>query len=80
MPETNFEYIEFKKAFDTGKTSIWFILKKNSIISLGQVKWFGLWRQYVFWPASSTIFSAGCLKDIQTFITQAMQERKRRLK
>jgi hypothetical protein len=43
---------------------------------LGWIAWNCRWRQYVFYPRDSMMFSAGCLADIQDFLTQAMAERK----
>ena len=35
---------------------------------LGLIKWSGGWRQFAFFPEGATIWSAGCLKDVQTFL------------
>ena len=77
MPPTEFEYIRFEEIIKPDrKTSTWIIFNKRFETILGTIRWWSHWRQYVFFPQESTIFSVGCLKDIQTFISQAMQERK----
>ncbi len=38
--------------------------------SLGEVKWYGSWRQYCFFPESDTVWNATCLKDIQAFLDE----------
>jgi hypothetical protein len=32
---------------------------------LGVIKWYGPWRQYVFYPHASTLFNAGCLRELE---------------
>ena len=49
MPES--KYIEFDLVGDTGKTEIWNILSKASEFILGQIRWYGPWRQYCFYPS-----------------------------
>lgn len=76
MIATDFEFIRFEQVGDTGKTTVWRCVNKRYDTILGAIRWFGSWRQYVFLPAINTFFSSGCLKDIQEFINQLMQERK----
>jgi len=75
---THYQYIDFVQFGDTGKTTIWRCLTRHGDI-LGRVKWFPGWRQYCFFPSEdiSTVFSAGCLADIQAFIGELMAERGR---
>ena len=47
---------------------------------LGFVSWQAGWRQYVFHPIENTYYSSGCLSQIASFISNAMQKRKRDLK
>ena len=49
-------------------------LKSNDL--LGNVEWYGAWRQYCFQPEEGCVFSAGCLKDIEAFLAALMAERK----
>ena len=49
------------------KTHIWAVRSKNGGI-LGEIYWYGPWRQYNFNPRPDTTFSSGCLNDIATFI------------
>jgi hypothetical protein len=64
-----YEYISISWAGTSasGKTSIHSV-EANSGGHLGEIKWFGRWRQYVFYPAFGTVYSAGCLEDIRDFI------------
>jgi len=43
---------------------------------LGVIRWYGPWRQYAFFPESSTLYSAGCLQDIQNHIIFLMERRR----
>ena len=69
--KTQYQYIHFVKVRDKPKTSVWNCLTRQGD-RLGQVKWFGSWRQYCFFPNDEllTVFSAGCLLDIYSFITE----------
>lgn len=58
------------------KTMIWEVTSRSSSAVLGEIKWFGRWRQYCFWPFSNTVFNVGCLEDIQHFIEQLMEMRR----
>jgi hypothetical protein len=42
---------------------------------LGVIRWWGPWRQYVFEPAGPSIYSAGCLADVQTALKEAGAQR-----
>ena len=38
---------------------------------LGTICWHGPWRHYVYAPAGPSIYSTGCLQQIQAWIDQA---------
>lgn len=67
--DVEYEFIDivFLRSSESGKTSVWGVYTKRGD-ELGQIRWFGRWRQYVFFPANSTVYSAGCLVDIVDFI------------
>jgi hypothetical protein len=66
--KTEYQYIAFIKTGDTGKTTKWSCRNKRYDAELGEIKWFGGWRQYCFFPTCQAVYSAGCLKDIADFI------------
>jgi len=76
MLKTKYKYIEFELLEDKDKTSVWECLSINSPVRLGIVKWYSHWRQYCYFPDENTVYSKGCLEDINDFITQLMLERK----
>ena len=74
---TSYEYITIKEAgpLPGKKTNRWTVHSKHGDF-LGAIMWFGRWRQYTFSPEKQTVFSAGCLDDIRSFITEEMSKRK----
>ena len=52
---------------DGMKTAIWLVLDKAGGV-LGQVKWFGRWRKYSFFPMPDCVFEGTCLREIARFI------------
>lgn len=69
-------YVQFTEIKDTGKTKVWDVHNSNDGSYLGEIRWFGNWRKYVFFPAELTIWSSDCLADVAKFIDQRMDERK----
>ncbi len=74
------KYLEFDWIGHTGKTDIWNVLSKSSGYILGQIKWYGAWRQYCFWPSPKTIFNPQCMEDINQVIKQLMEDRRKKPK
>lgn len=78
----NTKWLIFGKLdFPKRKTEIWQVMSVKGVF-LGDIKWFGRWRCYAFFPEEETIFNGVCLKDIEVFINQLMYKRKlsRRIK
>ncbi len=74
--EYQYIYIRFvQKVSALGITSIWNCLNAKSGGQIGKVAWYSPWRSYCFFPCPDTVYSAGCLADIQDFIGQLMRER-----
>lgn len=85
--KTHYEHIMFRKVprkkQERRVTDIWQCYTQPKerggiMYPLGTVKWMPQWRQYCFFPPFDglvTIFSAGCLQDIQDFLKQAMKVR-----
>jgi len=75
--KTQYTYIHFELLGDTGKTTRWCCRNTRSNSVLGGIYWNGAWRQYCFHPFPETVFSSGCLEDIQDFIGQLMEQRRK---
>jgi hypothetical protein len=69
-------HITFALAGDTGKTWIWDVDAKAGG-TLGQVKWFGRWRKYSFFPAAGAIFEEVCMREISQFIVDRTTEHRK---
>jgi hypothetical protein len=50
------------------KTQDWNVLNNKSGTPIGRIRWYGPWRQYCFFPLGDSVWSAGCLEDVQTAI------------
>lgn len=70
------KYLEFKQVPYEGKTKRFEIISKSQSVDLGIIKWNSNWRQYCFYPSDQTLWSRDCLKDIQDFLNNLMEERK----
>lgn len=62
------KYLEFVVIGLKPKTMVVGVYSKKSGNILGEIKWFGRWHQYAFFPKSETVFNTECLSDIQSFI------------
>lgn len=54
----------------SGLTSIWPVLSRNNGEELGTIQWYGLWRQYTFWPRDRTTFNPSCLDTISAWCAE----------
>jgi len=70
------KYIVFVDAgySSSGKTKIWDVAtKEDSEDLLGEVRWFGAWRCYAFYPFDKTVYEKTCLRDISDFCEEQTQ-------
>lgn len=59
------EYLRFvRDPAYKGKTQVWSVASKTSGETLGTIRWWGAWRQYVFVPFPRTLYNTGCMEDI----------------
>lgn len=73
------EYLLFKDITPPDrKTTILEVISRSSNIKLGTIKWYGAWRQYVFYPEYNTLWNRDCLTVINIVITDLMNIRKHR--
>jgi hypothetical protein len=71
------EYLVFKEVPRVGfKTKLVDVRSKSSDAQLGQIRWHGARRQYVFAPNGHCLFNNGCMKDIMSVIDVLMIERR----
>jgi hypothetical protein len=71
------EYLIFKEeSSKSGVTKVIGIYAKLSNILLGQIKWYGPWRRYAFFPDAGMVFDNNCLNAVIDEIKRLMEERK----
>ena len=70
-------WLQFVEAGRTQKTVILNVESKTHKTLLGQIKWFGRWRQYTFFPCHETTFNQECLADIMSQIHRLMATRRK---
>jgi hypothetical protein len=70
-----YEYIVIEQAGKSasGKSTIFKVRNSRAGELLGEVRWYGRWWQYCFFPEASIVFSAGCLEDIEKFLRAETQ-------
>lgn len=69
--KTHYKYIHFREIPNPGKkTTRWECFNTNSNWPLGEVEWYGAWRQYIFETSGEIILNKGCLDDISDFLDQ----------
>lgn len=70
-------YLTYTEEATDKKTRIVNVCSTRTGHLLGQIRWYGSWRQYCFYPEHATIFNVDCLLDIRQRITTMMLERGR---
>jgi hypothetical protein len=61
---------------DSGLTHLYDVRSLRGATSLGQIRWYGPWRRYVFFPRADTLFDASCLTEIADFLHHLMEQRR----
>jgi len=74
------KYIHFKVRGLKPKTKVYGVHSNSNEDLLGIIKWYAHWRQYCFFPTEETIFSKGCMEDVNKFIENLMNKRKHEVK
>lgn len=71
------EWLAFQEVVDTGKTKVWVVLNAENNSFLGEVRWNGGWRQYVFVTSADgpCIWNPDCLDQLTAFIRGQMELR-----
>lgn len=58
------------------KTKLFEVYAKNRMAKLGEVRFYGAWRKYVFSPNGEVlaVFDSGCLREIAEFCDERTKE------
>jgi len=70
------KWLEFKEELETKtrRTKIINVISKSHGDLLGEIRWFGRWRQYAFYPQPETVFTPECMQDITGVIQNLMAD------
>ena len=68
--QIKYTFIHFVLTAEKPKTSVYDCISNRGGDILGEVAWYPTWRQYCFQPDYGTVFSRGCMEDINHFIRQ----------
>lgn len=66
-------FIIYEKRIEGRKTPILKILGAYSE-DLGEIKWYGAWRKFCFYPSTDTIWDNKCLEELLKFINEYNSE------
>lgn len=67
---TESQWLEFKVTGKNPKTDIVTVYSKSDGSVLGQVRWYGHWRHYCFFPVKDdVVWSDRCLKDLADYVS-----------
>ena len=69
-------WIRFDEGPSKSKTKTWFVVNKESGEAIGEIKWYGAFRKYSFFPFIDTVYEQTCLTDISKFLAEQMANRK----
>lgn len=76
--KTQYKHILFVKVSERPRTSVWSCRNNRNNGELGVIRWYSGWRQYCYFPTGGSVYSMGCLNDIQTFVKCLAEENRRR--
>ena len=63
-------FVKYVGPSASGKTGIWRVYAVAGSVALGEVRWFGRWRQYVFAPGDGTVWNPDCLNEVSRFVVK----------
>ena len=66
----------YEEYLDNRKTPIYHIESMLSKDEIGQIKWYGAWRKFCFYPNGDTIWDNKCLEQIIAFLNQVNTKKK----
>jgi hypothetical protein len=72
------KWIEFHEVdMPNRKTKVFLVYnKENFEVPIGEIRWYGAFRKYAFYPQPNTVYENVCMKDITNFLEELMDERK----
>jgi len=78
MPKPAKQYINILlRPYKNPSSFIWVVKSISKGNELGEIKWYGAWRQYCFYPADNCIFNKTCMNHIIDHIEREMAKRRK---
>jgi hypothetical protein len=74
------KYMVARLVESKSKTAVYDIISVHHGTKLGQIRWYGPWRQYVSEPEPRTIWNEGCHEAMRDFLRKLMDAKKPILK
>lgn len=68
--EFTYFYIDEIIPLKPKKTKVFHVYNKNTHARLGYIQWYPAWRQYCFFPDPQTLWSKGCMTELNQFLTE----------
>ena len=59
--KTENKYIKIVETRSTEKTKFFEVINKAEDYLIGEIEWYGAWRQYCFFPYEDMVFNSTCL-------------------
>lgn len=76
LPQGDSGFLDFADVTPPGrKTRVILVDSRRHGGTLAVVKWYARWRQYAFQPEADTVWSDGCLQDVQALLKELKAER-----
>jgi len=71
------KYIKIVETRSTEKTKFFEVINKAEDYLIGEIYWYGAWRQYcLFTPYSDMVFNSACLELIINFLNDINEKHK----
>jgi len=64
--QNQYLYIRYQRLSPSGKTKIFKVLAADNL-PLGEIRWYGQWRKYAFFPLGGTLWEQDCLRKVADF-------------
>lgn len=74
FPDSKYLSFELDDHYE-GKTERVIVTSKKRLAILGEIKWFGRWRQYAFFPEADTVWNPECMDDVQACVAILKERR-----
>jgi hypothetical protein len=70
-------YLSFERTGKSPSGKTWIVVVYGVRARLGEIRWFGRWRHYAFFPDDGTLYNPDCMGEIASMCRALMSERAR---